>query len=88
LGSKLNGTLMSFVWVRVVAGAACRRFSFEAAEARGQPRPKKMENIASAVTARSARGWSATEDRSLVILVVLPSGLHQPGIPPWDSWPQ
>jgi hypothetical protein len=67
---------MSFA-CREAAGAACRLLSREAAEACGQPRPKKMEIIASAVTARSARARRATEDRSIVILVVplCPSGM-------------
>jgi hypothetical protein len=84
-GSKLNGTLMSFASGRFpdserergfsarttgAPGPACRLPSCEAAEARGQPEPKEIEIIASAVTARSARAWSATEDRSLVMLVV------------------
>ena len=68
-GSKLNGTLMSF---------ASGRFA-EAAEARGQPRPKEIEIIVSAVTARSARARRATEDRSLVMLVV---PLWSPGMAP------
>jgi hypothetical protein len=64
-GSKLNGTPMSFASGRFVesgrgrefsaartgAGAACGLLSGEAAEARGQPIPKEIEIIASAVTA-------------------------------------
>ena len=81
-GSKLNGTLMSFVsglFVdcgidRAAAGAACRSLSREAADARGQPIPKEIEIIVSAVIARGA-----IEDRSLVILVVplCPPGMSQ-----------
>jgi hypothetical protein len=48
----------------------CRWRSPEAAEARGQPRLKKIEMIVSAVIARSARARSPIEDRSLVILIV------------------
>jgi hypothetical protein len=57
--------------------AACGLSSGEAAEARDHPRPKEIEIIASAVTARSVRAHNTTEDRSLVILVVLlcPSGM-------------
>jgi hypothetical protein len=86
-GSKLNGTLMSFVsglFVdcgidRAAAGAACRSLSREAADARGQPIPKEIEIIVSAVIARSARARGAIEDRSLVILVVplCPPGMSQ-----------
>jgi hypothetical protein len=61
LGSKLNGTLRSF---------ASGRFD-AAAEARDQPRQKVIEAIASAVITRSAFARGATEDSSLVILVIL-----------------
>jgi len=50
------------------AGAACSLPSCEAAEARGQPGPKEIEIIASAVTVRSARVRIAAEDHSLVML--------------------
>ena len=91
-GSKLNGTLMSFASgrfadrgrdpgpaCREAAGAACRLLFREAADARGQPRPKEIEIIVSAVIARSARARGAIEDRSLVILAVplCPPGMSQ-----------
>lgn len=41
-----------------------------AAEARGQPRPKKIEIIVKAVMARAARARGENEGRLLVILVV------------------
>jgi len=62
-GSKLKGTLRSFDSGRCL-------LSRPAAKARGQPRPKKIETIVSAVIARSARVRGATEDRWLVIIVV------------------
>jgi hypothetical protein len=61
LGSKLNGTLRSFTSERFDA----------AAEARDQPSPKEIEIIVSAVITRSAFARGATEDSSLVILVIL-----------------
>jgi len=50
---------------REAAGAARRLLSREAANARGQPRPKEVEMIANAVTARSTRARDASEDRWL-----------------------
>src|ERR1017187_6698726 len=64
---------------REAAGAARHSLSREAAEARGQPRPKEIAIIVSAVIARSARARGAIEDRSLVILAVplCPPGMSQ-----------